>query len=81
MVSICYRLGGGAAGTGDKAGRGVSVTYGIPDHAGGDLHHAAVDGVASDGEPPAFPVRNEAKMPLSARSDEVSAHPQENSGV
>ena len=57
------------------------MTYGIPDHAGGDLHHGAVDDVTSDGEPPAFSAGNEAEVPFAAGSDEVPAHAQEDGGI
>ncbi len=53
----------------------------IPDHAGCNLHHGAVDDVAPDGEPPAFAARDEAEVPLPARLYEVAAHTQEDGGV
>ena len=59
-------------------GRG---TYGVPDHAGGDAHHALVDRVSADGEPPAVAAGHEAEMPLSARLDEVPAHAEKDGGV
>ena len=60
---------------------GDGGTYGVPDHAGRDAHHALVDRVSADGEPPAVAAGDEAEMPLSARLDEVPAHAEKDGGV
>ena len=56
-------------------------TYWIPDHAGCDLHHGAVNDIATDGQPPPFAMWDEAKGPLSAGADKIAPHTEKHCGV